>query len=199
MRSDEFAPENFEKVELEFDKNKATLFQLTFWAATMLVFLTLFFLIQSITPAELFAILRPSSPLSAVLRLGIVLVIAAVGIVVHELLHAVFYLPYTKNGFKSLKIGFKLSHAYCECTEIMRTNQAIVSLMAPLIILGIIPAIVAVIIGNAYLLIFGIFFTVAGSADTQIFLSIFKNRKITWFEDKASILKFYVHKPIQNN
>jgi len=174
MKNDEFVPENFEKVELEFDKNKATFFQLAFWAATMLVFITLFLLIQSITPAELFTILWPSSLTDALQRFGIVLVIAAVGIVVHELLHAVFYLPYTKHGFKSLKIGFKLSHAYCECTEIMRTSQAIVSLMAPMIILGLIPAIVAIIIGNAYLLMFGIFFIVAGSSDTQIFLGIFK-------------------------
>ena len=198
--TDEFVPENFEKIELKLDQTKATLFQLAFWAAIVLVFGTLFFLVQPITPAELFATMRPSSVTEALQRFGVVLVIAIVGIIVHELLHAAFYLPYTKHGFKSLKIGFKLpSHAYCECTEIIRTSQAIVSLMAPTVILGVMPAIVAIIIGNACLLLFGIFFTVAGAADTQIFLQLFKERKTTWFEDKASILKFYVHKPAQHN
>ena len=196
MKTDKFVPENFEKIELKLDQTKATLFQLVFWAAIVLVFGTLFILLHSITPAELFATMRPSSVTEALQRFGIVLVVAVVGIIVHELLHAVFYLPYTKHGFKSLKIGVKLpSHAYCECTEIMRTSQAIVSLMAPVIILGVVPSTVAIIIGNAYLLLFGIFFTVAGAADTQIFLQLFKDRKTTWFEDKASILKFYVHKP----
>jgi hypothetical protein len=129
---------------------------------------------------------------------SILLIIA--GFIVHEFIHAFFYAPYAKNGFKSVKIGvvLKKGYAYCDCREIMRSNKFIVGLVMPMIILGIIPSVVSMFIGNMTLLIFGILFTGAGAGDVLILAKIFKDRKRTWFENLPSISKWYVYKPIKD-
>lgn len=122
------------------------------------------------------------------------------GVIIHELIHAIFFAFYAQNGFKSIKIGavLKKGYAYCDCREIMHSNQFIVGLIMPMIILGIVPSIISIFIGSTGLLIFGIIFTGAGSGDILILSKIFKDRNSTWFENLPSISKWYVYKPIKN-
>jgi hypothetical protein len=199
MRRNEFVPENYEKVELKFNTVWETIFNVIMFVVVGLIFAIPFSFIWSLSIEEIIysAGLFDGGLLAGGdrQRLLIVVIVVVIGIVVHELLHGVFYARYMKNGFKSIKMGVKFPYAYCESKEIMRTNEYIVGLIMPMIILGVIPAIISIFIGHAYLLLFGVFFTAAGSSDLLIFFKISKDRKSTWFENLPSINKWYVYKP----
>jgi len=129
--------------------------------------------------------------------LGIVIFI--LGIITHEILHGIFYALFLKNGLKSIKIGIvlKKGFAYCESKEVMRTNQFIIGLMMPTIILGIIPSIISIFNGSMGLFLFGLVFTMAGAGDILILTRIIKDRNETWFENLPSIGKWSVYRPIE--
>ena len=86
--------------------------------------------------------------------------------------------------------------AYCANTEAARKNKYIVSLVMPGILLGIIPAIFSLVIGNFYLLIFGIVFTIAASGDLILLIRICKYGNDSWIEDKITNneVKIYIYR-----
>ena len=204
MQRNEFDPQNFDKIELKFNFILENLYFLLFMGL-MLVVLIPYTLIWSTSLQEFFddtGLFSQGGGFfvgdnASLQRLITYLVVFVIGVVIHELIHGFFCARYIKNGFKSVKIGFKFPFAYAESKEVMPTNKFIIGLIMPMIILGVIPSIIATIIGNQYLLLFGYAFIVAGSGDTLILFRIFKDRKSTWFENLPSINKWYVYKPIK--
>jgi hypothetical protein len=204
MQRNEFEPQNFEKVELKFNFILENLYFLLFMGLALVVIVP-YNLIWSTSFEEFFDATGLFSQgggffvgdNASLQRLITYLVVFVIGVVIHELIHGLFYARYMKNGFKSVKIGFKFPFAYAESKEVMRTDQFIIGLVMPMIILGVIPSIIATIISNPFVMLFGYAFIVAGSGDTLILLRIFKNRKSTWFENLPSINKWYVYKPIK--
>ena len=202
MQTNEFEPQNFEKVELKFNFILENLYFLFFMSVVLVVVMP-FNLIWSTDFQEFFYTTGLFSrgggffvgDNASLQRLATYAIVFVIGVVIHELIHGVFYARYMKNGFKSVKIGFKFPFAYAESKEVMRTNQFIIGLVMPMIILGVIPSIIATIIGNPFLMLFGYVFIVAGSGDTLILFRIFRNRKNTWVENLPSINKWYVYKP----
>lgn len=99
-------------------------------------------------------------------------------IVVHELIHGVFRALFAKNGWKSISFGFikKYMTPYCSCNEPLTKFGYIVGAMMPVIILGFIPAIVAIAIGNALLFYVSILMILGGGGDmfTTYLLLTFK-------------------------
>lgn len=93
-----------------------------------------------------------------------------IGIVIHELLHGLSWSLFAKRGLRSMKFGifWKQLMPYCHCKEPLKVKQYIFGTLMPGIILGIIPSVVAIIIGNLALLLFGLFFTYAASGDFMI-------------------------------
>ena len=130
-------------------------------------------------------------------NLGIALVCFILGIVAHELIHGLVFAKYTKNGFKSIKFGImKMMTPYCHCKEPLKVNQFITGGLMPSIILGLIPAILGIILGNMGLILFGIVFTVSGAGDF-LFVYYLRNEKSYYFvEDHPSEAAFYIYKPI---
>ncbi|MBO6184760.1 MAG: DUF3267 domain-containing protein [Chryseobacterium sp.] len=98
------------------------------------------------------------------------------GIVLHELIHGLTFLPFCKNGFKSIQFGFLKQYLtpYCHCKEPLKLKYYRIGVIMPAIILGFLPAIWAITTGNFYLLCFGIFFTMGAAGDFMI-LMILKN------------------------
>jgi len=203
MQRNEFEPQNFEKVELKFNFILENLY-LLFFMGLVLVIIIPYNLIWSTSFEEFFYVtglfsqggflVGDNASLQRSIAYVVVLVI---GVVIHELIHGFFYARYMKNGFKSVKIGFKFPFAYAESKKVIRTNQFIIGLVMPMVILGAIPSIIATMIGNPFLMLFGYVFIVAGSSDTLILLRTFKDRKNTWFENLPSINKYYVYRPIK--
>tara|TARA_B110000914_G_scaffold214101_1_gene216629 strand:+ start:858 stop:1418 length:561 start_codon:yes stop_codon:yes gene_type:complete len=89
------------------------------------------------------------------------------GIIVHELLHGLTWGYFASNGLKSIKFGIKWSFLtpYCHCKEPLKVKHYKIGGAMPLIVMGIIPSIIGLIIGNGGILSFGIIFTLAAGGD----------------------------------
>lgn len=120
--------------------------------------------------------------------------ILILGIIVHELIHGIFFSIFASKGFKSIKFGilWKMLTPYCHCKEPLKIKHYIIALMAPLVILGIVPAIISLFIGNLPLLIFGIFFSGAAAGDLMIYSLIKKENHEDYVQDHPSEAGYYI-------
>lgn len=128
------------------------------------------------------------------LRGGLFLVMMLVGIVVHELLHGITWACFAPSRWRSISFGvmWKLLTPYCHCNEPMRPRPYIIGALMPLIVLGIIPAVVALFIGNLFLLCVGIFFISAASGDIWMAWLLTKESPNCTVLDHPSEAGFYV-------
>ena len=122
-------------------------------------------------------ILHHSSPKSLLYGLLYAFIIIIIGAIIHELLHGITWSFFTKERWKSIHFGFiwQMLTPYCHCSEPLPLKHYIAGAVIPGIILGQIPAIISIIIGNIYLLAFGVFFTLAAFGD---FIIIYKLRNL---------------------
>lgn len=92
------------------------------------------------------------------------------GIIVHELIHGVFFLFYTKHKWKSIRFGIKweVLTPYCHCKEPLTKRQYTIGALAPLVILGIIPLIFGFVFRDIMLILWGIIFIVSAAGDILI-------------------------------
>lgn len=101
------------------------------------------------------------------------------GIILHELIHGFFWALFTKNGFKSIRFGvmWKMLTPYCHCKEPLRIKHYIIGAIMPAILLGLVPALVGIYLGNMGWVIFGAFFTMAAAGDFLI-IYLLKNERM---------------------
>jgi hypothetical protein len=122
-----------------------------------------------------------------------------IGTVAHELIHGVVWACYAKSGLKSIKFGviWKMITPYCHCKEPLKLKQYIIGAIMPAIILGFIPAILALVVGNIALLIFGVFFIIAAGGDFLMIHALRKEKKNTLVEDHPSEAGCYVYRFVE--
>jgi len=120
------------------------------------------------------------------------------GIIVHELIHGIIWAKFAKQGFKSIKFGvlWKILTPYCHCKEPLTVRQYIIGAIAPAIVLGLLPAIIAITIGNIGMLIFGVFFTMAAGGDFLIINLIIKENKNDLVQDHPSECGCYIYRKL---
>ncbi len=108
-------------------------------------------------------------------RVSLVLIIGAA---LHELLHAVLWIFFTKKGIRSIRFGITESDfsPYIHCTEPLPVWVYRIGTVLPGLVLGIIPAVWAILTGRFWLLMFGFFFSWAASGDF-IILYMIRNLK----------------------
>ena len=118
------------------------------------------------------------------------------GIVLHELIHGIAWAICAKNGIKSIKFGvmWKMLTPYCHCKEPLRVKHYILGALMPGIVLGIIPAIISIIIGNIYLLFFGVFFTMAACGDFLVIHLLRKEKRNDWVQDHPSEAGCFIYR-----
>lgn len=111
------------------------------------------------------------------LKLLLFLVFFIVGVILHELLHGITWSLFAKDGFKSVKFGvlWNMLTPYCHCKEPLQVKPYILGALAPCVILGIIPSIIALITGSFGLLCFGMLYIIVACGDILI---VFKVRKL---------------------
>ena len=78
-------------------------------------------------------------------------------VVVHELIHGLTWSIFAQDHFKSIEFGFMKEYAtpYCTCTVPLKKGAYIAGALMPLIILGIMPAVIAIFTGSFFLLAIG--------------------------------------------
>ncbi|MFD2245713.1 DUF3267 domain-containing protein [Pontibacter ruber] len=96
--------------------------------------------------------------------------IIGVGAVVHELLHGVTWAVFCKRGFSSISFGiyWKILTPYCHCKEPLRLKHYLLGGLMPGFILGLLPAVYGIVLGNFGWWLFGLFFTFAAAGDLLI-------------------------------
>ncbi len=79
-------------------------------------------------------------------------------IVIHELIHGIFFSMFSKNRFKDVRFGFNVSSfvPYCSCKEPLKKAQYMIASFMPCLLLGIIPGIVGIVTPNLFLFVIGI-------------------------------------------
>jgi hypothetical protein len=105
----------------------------------------------------------------------------------------------SKGGFKSIKFGvlWKMLTPYCHCKEALKVRQYIIGAITPAIIMGIIPSVIAILIGNFGLLIFGMFFTMAAGGDLLMINLIRKESSTDLVQDHPSEVGCYIYRKVE--
>lgn len=92
------------------------------------------------------------------------------GIAVHELIHGITWALLAPNRFKSISFGviWKMLTPYCHCSDPLKVSHYILGALTPLIILGIIPAIISLINLNPLWYLYGILYISAAAGDIMV-------------------------------
>ena len=125
---------------------------------------------------------------------SITFLLVLVGIVVHELIHGLTWAFFAKSGWKSISFGviWKMLTPYCHCDEPMRISGYMTGAMMPCLILGVIPAVVALFVGSLPLLAWGVFFIAAAAGDIWMTWLLTKENPKSLVLDYPSEAGFYI-------
>ncbi len=187
---------NYKKEKLTINLVWANIFGILLFIPVILVFGLPYYLLWG-NNMGINEIKELLTPFNSFYVLGVLIL----GIIIHELIHGIFFAMYAKQGLKSIKFGvlWNMLTPYCHCKEPLKVKHYMVGGIMPAIILGIIPSLVAIIIGNLPLLLFGILFTVAAAGDFLIINLIRKENKSDLVQDHPSEAGCYIYRKNKNN
>ena len=190
--------ENYRKEKLTIDLVWANVFGILILIPIGLLFGLPFYFIWK-PQLDIKQYLDSAGPLGAGLGFLLIFGILILGIVLHELIHGIIWAKFAKEGFKSIKFGvlWEMLTPYCHCKEALTVRQYIIGAIAPAIILGIIPAIIAIMTGNLGLLIFGMLFTMAAGGDFLIINLIRKESSSDLVQDHPSEAGCFIYRKIE--
>jgi hypothetical protein len=89
------------------------------------------------------------------------------GALVHESLHAVGFAVGSARGWRSVRFGFSLKDVapYTHCSDDLSFQSFMLATLLPGLILGIVPLVFSIILGNGWLFAFSCFFTAGAGGD----------------------------------
>lgn len=161
--------EDYKKEKLTIDIVKANLYGILILIPVSLIYGIPFYLLHynDSTTLSLKELINNNENISIFTLYLIFFTTIIIGIILHELIHGLTWSLFAKKRFKSIKFGvlWKMFTPYCHCKEPLLLKHYIMGAIMPAIILGFIPAVYSIIFGNVAILIFGIFFTMAGAGD----------------------------------
>ncbi|MEI3894651.1 MULTISPECIES: DUF3267 domain-containing protein [unclassified Bacillus (in: firmicutes)] len=98
-----------------------------------------------------------------------------VSIIIHELLHAIGFNFFGKVNWSDIKFGivWKSLTPYAHCKKAIGINAYRISILMPIVILGILPTFIGLLIGNGFITILGTFMILGGLGDVLIFYLIY--------------------------
>ena len=120
------------------------------------------------------------------------------GAVVHELLHGLTWAVFCKNGLKSIKYGvhWKVLSPYCHCTEVLPLGPYILGGMMPGLVMGVLPAVVGLMLGNIPVFLFGLLFTIAAGGDMLVLWMLRHTRKTDLVQDHPDLIGCIVYRKV---
>ena len=108
----------------------------------------------------------------------IFVILYVVTIVIHELLHGLFWSFSTKNGFADIEFGFMKEYLtpYCTCRAPLGKKQYILGLLAPFAILGVLISVIGIFTGSMFVLGIGLINIIGAGGDLLIFVKLLADR-----------------------
>ena len=136
------------------------------------------------------------TPISLFIEFIFIFIIIIIGAIIHELLHGFSWSLFAKKSWKSIHFGFlwQMMTPYCHCSEPLTLKQYIIGAVMPGIILGQLPALISLITGDIYLLIFGLFFTLSAIGDFIIIYKLRNEKSNTMVLDHETEAGCWVYK-----
>lgn len=186
--------EGFCKKKRVIDIKRANLYALGAMIPLAVLFVVPFYLLWPDKISMDISLFGFSSP-SVLVDNIIVLTVILLGIVLHELLHALGWVFFTKHGVRSIKFGFmvKMLTPYCHCREPLKWSHYVIGALLPGVVLGLFPAIIAIFIGNFALLGLGLFFILAAMGDVMIFAKLLHEDRDSLIEDHPTEAGYFVY------
>lgn len=175
--------EDNNRIEYTMGVGKANIIAFFMIFPILLIFFLPYYFIWEIDSLEI--------GIKLLMKYGLLIVLS--GIVVHEFLHGITWSFFATKGFKSIKFGvnWKWLTPYCHCKEGLKVKHYMLGGIMPLLVMGIIPAIIALFIGNGSLLVFGIFFIWAAGGDIISFFMLIRLDQDAIVFDHPDKLGFY--------
>lgn len=108
-------------------------------------------------------------------------------IFVHELLHGLGWVKWTKKKWQSIYLGMMWESLtpYCHCKEPLKPKHYLVGLLTPFLVLGIGMFLAALFVGNQVIFLLGVLNTLSAGGDTTIGCMLFRYLK---YRDNCYIL-----------
>lgn len=99
-------------------------------------------------------------------------------ICVHELIHGIVWAIFAPSRWKAVEFGFIKEYLtpYCTCSEPLQRRQYIIGALMPTVVLGVLPAVGAVVTGSYFLLILSIALIFGGGGDMIIVWKLLRHR-----------------------
>lgn len=178
--------ENFEKIKEELLQNgyrekdltvgivDANVMTLVVATPVMLLFAVLYFVVHIKTFSQLSELFSQN----ILVRTVVVFAVFYALIIVHEAIHGITWSFFAKNRWKSISFGFiaKYMTPYCTCSEALTKAQYIAGSLMPTLLLGIVPGVVAVMIGSFEVLAVALLMIMSGGGDLLISLKLLQFR-----------------------
>ena len=149
--------QGYTRRDLTTDMHKANRFSIILSVALLVVGFGLFYLVHHKLEFSSF------NPLIFVACLVVL-------IVVHELIHGICWSVFTPRHFKDIEFGILRPSMtpYCTCLVSLKKGRHIFGTVMPLVVLGIIPMIVGIAIGNGSMLLLGVIMAASAAGDILI-------------------------------
>jgi hypothetical protein len=171
-----------DKRDISISMEKANLYGIFFALPAVIIELAGFILIYSI---------RAFKPVMGVLPLA-AFVIA--GIILHEVIHGIFWAILGKKPLSAIKFGFlwKTFSPYAHCKEPLEVQAYRLGTFMPRLILGFIPFVIAMWTGNGDWMWFSLFHTTAACGDWLVLWVIRAIKPGSMVEDHPTNAGCYV-------
>ncbi|MBN1145206.1 MAG: DUF3267 domain-containing protein [Bacteroidales bacterium] len=188
----------FTKEKLTIDIVRANIYGIAIMFPIALIYGIPYFLLwkEQFTIDSLKNTLDNTHPAGVFIGFSSLIIIMIAGIILHELIHGITWALFASKGFKSIRFGvlWKMLTPYCHCKEPLKVRHYILGAIMPAIILGIIPAVIALFTGSFGLLLFALLFTISAIGDFMIINLLRKERMDDLAEDHPSEAGCYIYR-----
>lgn len=183
--------ESYKKEKLTINMLAANLFSLVLLIVVFAIFGLLYVLIHG----RVSNIAGSFSGITGILFL----VFAIAGVVLHELVHGICWSQCVDGGWKTINFGimWKSLSPYCHCNEPMKVKNYKFGALAPLYVVGVFPTVIALIIGDFWLLLFGMLFIVGAAGDIMVWWILRKENPDDYVEDHPSEAGCWIYRKIE--
>lgn len=142
----------------------------------------------------LFNVLHNNEKMELTWNYALFLVIVLAGIIIHEIIHGITWMIFGKKSSDMIKFGFqwKTLTPYAHVKEPIEVNAYRIGAFMPGLIVGIIPFILSLIMGDGNLFWFSVIHTTAAGGDWLILWTLRNVKRGALVEDHPSQAGCYV-------
>lgn len=142
----------------------------------------------------IFTLIHGGEGLETTWNLGVLIVAVLLGVVVHELIHGLAWMLFGRKPFSAIKFGFQWRSftPYAHLKEPVEVNAYRLGAFMPGFILGILPYLLSLVLGDGNLFWFGLVHTAGAGGDWLVLWLIRNVRTGTQVKDHPTNAGCYV-------